>query len=74
MHVGFMEMIVLVIVGILVCAAPIALLVILLLTLKKNPKPPTSNVPLVTCPDCNHPVSSLAASCPNCGRPLSPQK
>jgi len=24
---------------------------------------------LLTCPDCSHRVSDLAASCPSCGRP-----
>lgn len=27
-------------------------------------------MPLVTCPDCERPVSDQAASCPGCGRPM----
>jgi uncharacterized membrane protein YdbT with pleckstrin-like domain len=29
-------------------------------------------MPVVTCPDCGHEVSTMAAACPNCGRPSSP--
>jgi uncharacterized membrane protein YdbT with pleckstrin-like domain len=29
-------------------------------------------MPLVTCPDCGHQVSTAAASCPQCNRPLAP--
>ena len=28
-------------------------------------------MPLVTCPDCQHQVSTTAASCPQCGRPTA---
>lgn len=27
---------------------------------------------LITCPECEYPVSSSAATCPQCGHPLSP--
>jgi membrane protein YdbS with pleckstrin-like domain len=30
-------------------------------------------MPLVTCPDCGHQVSTAAATCPACNRPLTPQ-
>jgi uncharacterized membrane protein YdbT with pleckstrin-like domain len=30
-------------------------------------------MPLVTCPDCGHQVSTAAATCPQCNRPLAPQ-
>jgi membrane protein YdbS with pleckstrin-like domain len=30
-------------------------------------------MPLVTCPDCGHQVSTAAATCPQCNRPLTPQ-
>ncbi len=30
-------------------------------------------MPLVTCPDCGHQVSTSAAVCPQCNRPMSPQ-
>lgn len=29
-------------------------------------------MPLVTCPDCGHQVSTAAATCPQCNRPLTP--
>jgi uncharacterized membrane protein YdbT with pleckstrin-like domain len=29
-------------------------------------------MPLVTCPDCGHQVSTAAAACPQCNRPLAP--
>jgi len=29
-------------------------------------------MPLVTCPDCGHQVSTAAATCPQCNRPLAP--
>lgn len=28
---------------------------------------------LMQCPECQHDVSTLAASCPNCGYPMQPQ-
>lgn len=31
---------------------------------------PRKRPALVTCPDCGHRVSRLAAACPQCGRPL----
>ena len=30
-------------------------------------------MPLLTCPDCGHQVSTAAATCPQCNRPLAPQ-
>jgi uncharacterized membrane protein YdbT with pleckstrin-like domain len=30
-------------------------------------------MPLVTCPDCGHQVSTSAAVCPQCNRPMTPQ-
>ncbi|HLK90113.1 MAG TPA: PH domain-containing protein [Polyangia bacterium] len=30
-------------------------------------------MPLITCPDCGHQVSTSAAVCPQCNRPMSPQ-
>ena len=30
-------------------------------------------MPLVTCPDCGHQVSTAAAVCPQCNRPMGPQ-
>jgi membrane protein YdbS with pleckstrin-like domain len=30
-------------------------------------------MPLVTCPDCGHQVSTAATVCPQCNRPLAPQ-
>ena len=30
-------------------------------------------MPLLTCPDCGHQVSTSAAVCPQCNRPLAPQ-
>jgi membrane protein YdbS with pleckstrin-like domain len=30
-------------------------------------------MPLVTCPDCGHQVSTAAVTCPQCNRPLAPQ-
>jgi membrane protein YdbS with pleckstrin-like domain len=30
-------------------------------------------MPLVTCPDCGHQVSTAAVACPQCNRPLAPQ-
>jgi len=29
-------------------------------------------MPVVTCPDCGHDVSTMAMACPNCGRPSAP--
>ena len=71
--VGPMELIMLAVAGLLVCALPVALMVVVMLSLKKNRQPPAPEVPMSTCPDCNYAVSPLAAACPNCGRPLSPQ-
>ncbi|CAN5623185.1 hypothetical protein BH10ACI3_BH10ACI3_25300 [soil metagenome] len=30
-------------------------------------------MPLILCPECNHEVSTNAATCPNCGRPIRPE-
>jgi len=30
-------------------------------------------MPLITCPDCGHQVSTAAAVCPQCNRPMTPQ-
>lgn len=29
-------------------------------------------MPVITCPDCGHDVSTMAMACPNCGRPSAP--
>jgi len=29
-------------------------------------------MPVITCPDCGHDVSTMAAACPHCGRPSPP--
>ena len=33
-------------------------------------QPPLQPMPLVKCAECQHPVSTTAATCPNCGAPV----
>ena len=49
-------------------AIPITIIILLLILVRQHPSGPN----LVRCPDCNQPVSRLAANCPHCGRPLTP--
>lgn len=42
--------------------------ILLWIIVRQRPSGPN----LVRCPDCNQPVSRLAANCPHCGRPLAP--
>jgi zinc-ribbon domain len=30
-------------------------------------------MPLITCPDCSHEISTSAEVCPHCGRPVAPR-
>lgn len=61
----------------LVCLAPLAALIAIVIVLARSKKTgldPTQNPNLVPCPDCGRMVSRRAPSCPQCGRPLMPQQ
>ena len=51
-----------------VLAVPIVIAVIVVVLASPRARSPGPN--LVPCPDCQQPVSRLAATCPHCGRPL----
>lgn len=64
--IGAPELIVVALIGLLVCAGPLALAIFFLAR-----KKPTAGAPagLIQCPACGQAISPRAHSCPHCGEP-----
>ncbi len=66
---GYMELLIIILVGILFIGAPLTIAIVAIAISKRNSRAAAGGN-LRPCPDCNRMVSMLAESCPQCGRPL----
>lgn len=73
MGIGVIELLILGVIGLLLVAAPVTVVVLLLMS-RRNSGPSSANPNLAPCPDCGRLVSLQADSCPQCGRPLQTKK
>jgi len=65
--IGWMELIVLAVIGL------IAIVIVLVIVVRASSSAPPVG-PVANCPVCHHAVSPWAAACPQCGHPFQQQR